>query len=138
MRILLAPIGFPGSGKTKFYDKISRIIKLGYVDMDAYKGQELSEVLTEVLKTPGDLYLDGLFLTKKTQNILLDYGVEFIYFDITREQCIINDLQRNRTLKCTSIINNAQLNKPDKKDIFIEIKGPEWNITQYIYKTHSN
>ncbi|MCD6435696.1 MAG: hypothetical protein J7L15_04850 [Clostridiales bacterium] len=119
-RTLLAPIGLPGAGKTTFYKSLRPNIKR--IDMDMYKGN-LKTVLKEVLNSKeneGDLYLDGLFLTKETQDILILNNVKFIFFNTPKTVCLDNDTNRSRTTKCTWIIQNIKPNKPSR-NIIMEI-----------------
>ncbi len=112
MRIVYVPIGLPGAGKTTYFKTLKNVTR---IDMDKFIGCKLTDVLGDVLKTPGDIYLDGLFLSKKVQDIIQNItNVQFIYFDTTREQCLINDKKRNRAKSSANIIKNAEVHKPER------------------------
>ena len=118
MRKIIVPIGLPGAGKTHFYFSNKSVLGTR-VDMDVYIGSSLIEALTEVLKTPGDLYLDGLFLTEVSHNIIKAADkskVYFYYFNTPRMICEYRDDDRVREGKrdktSTATIQNARINLP--------------------------
>lgn len=82
--------------------------------MDKFKNSSLRETLDKVLGIPGDLYLDGLFITEISQNILLETGeyINFILFTVTRDWCLKNDKKR-RKLSSRAIIENAKVHVPE-------------------------
>ena len=121
-RQIYVPIGLPGSGKTTYFEVLSSDKKITRINMDKYIRSKLSDVLSDVLRVNGDLYLDGLFLSKEVQQILLDTNEDIIFcwFDLSRAECEANDNKRSRKIKSTATIRNAMVNRPLK---YIEIKG---------------
>ena len=121
MRVIFVPIGYPGAGKTFYYNKHIRKGLMTRIDMDVFIGRKLEDVLPDVLKTQGNLYLDGLFITEASQNILLGTNetIAFIYFNTSKETCLENDRTRNRKQSSAAIIKHAKIHKP--KNVFFTI-----------------
>ena len=121
-REIWVPVGLPGAGKTTFFKQLASGKNITRINMDKYVNSRLSDILPDVLRTEGHLYLDGLFLSKEVQKIILDTRENIIFccFSTSREQCEINDNKRSRKIKSTQTIRNATVNKPLK---CIEIKG---------------
>lgn len=117
MRTLYVPIGLPGAGKTTYFKSQNFGTR---IDMDKYVGKKLNEVLIEVLKTSGDLYLDGLFITETSQKIIEKFNenIIYIFLDTPKEICLIRDAARVqyniRKKNSISIIKNAKIHLPKK------------------------
>ncbi len=99
-----------------------RVIIGNYVHVSAYTslygkyGIELKDYSglsprVTIFSASDDFYGEYAVGPLLPQNIT---NVQFIYFDTTREQCLINDKKRNRAKSSANIIKNAELHKPER------------------------
>jgi len=146
---LYFPVGLPGSGKTEHFKELSAYSKIKYIDSDKMflKGKSLNEVLIVTEKIINmhkqDVYLDGLFLSEKVQEEIIDffYGKVPIYIQLfnstpeDRKNCIYNDKLRDRG-SSENIIQNAKVHIPDHRD-GIDVRTmdvPAWNFIETLLK----
>lgn len=113
-RTIYVPVGLPGSGKTTYFNILQKR-GITRINMDKFISSRLSDVLLDVLRQDGDLYLDGLFLTKISQDIIIQTGenIVFLWFDVKRSTCLQNDRNRKREKNSEITIKYTKVHKPE-------------------------
>jgi len=121
---IIVPIGLPASGKTTFGKKLHKENNTYIYDVDKDYKQNISldEMLNKVSSLcdiiSEDMYLDGLFLTKKTQDTIYNFfsnkgiEVQFIFFNTPKEICLKRDKHRTKERQAKITIMYAKIHKP--------------------------
>jgi len=110
--MLIVPVGLPGSGKTVLSRKFNTVINADELFKDNYTLDDLINYIKEYNYTVTDVYLDGLFITRNLVKKLIetfDYYIRLVYFKPNIENCIYNDLSRNREKDSVNIIYGSDL-----------------------------
>jgi hypothetical protein len=119
---LFLPIGLPGSGKTYYGKSICKNNFVEYFDGDLWykNNQTLDEIISEVrniLETGRSVYMDGLYITEKVIDKILDIKSPLLKINICityyssneedRKNCLINDKIRSRDKSSENTIIHA-------------------------------
>ena len=132
MRTIYVTVGLPASGKTSYYDNLVHYgEQVTLIEMDKFRGQSLRSTLETIQFPKGNIYLDGLFITKTSQDIIVEFfntfkdtKIEFLYFNTSKQRCLLRDKSRvvmeERNKSCTNIIRNAKINIPRKVTVIEE------------------
>ena len=119
--MILYTVGLPGAGKTTYSNTFKGKKQWTVIDGDSYN--TLEELIEYTNKITGDIFIDGLFLSKKIQDELtkgLVDTLKAVYFRPHIENCIYNDNYRGRECSSKKIIQEAQVHIPDSIYITVD------------------
>jgi hypothetical protein len=128
---MIVTVGLPGSGKTYQATKYAKMHGINYIDADKmfFNGCSLDQVIKKAEKLD-PCVVDGLFLTKETQNKFKN--ASFMYFEPDIENCLYNDKHR-RSKNSEITIQQAKVHKPN--NIFKVYKVEKYNYLKEIKNT---
>lgn len=136
MAKIIIPIGIPGSGKTRYFNRINnrQIILLSGDNEKSYRGECVRHLLIEkakmLIKAGVSVYFDSPNITKRGREELIrqiksvdsECRIIGIYFKTPINQCVENNRQRENTVPDERIFDMYKhFEKPSLDEGFTEI-----------------
>lgn len=123
MKRFFIAVGLPGCGKTTEFKRRAEAPDSTYIDGDSFDNLDALLAYCNNLPDYLNIYIDGLFLTRQTQDRLrvrLNSSSVFIYWTVDRTASLFNDALRDRPEGNAAItIKNAQIYKPNHSEIIM-------------------